>query len=177
MRSVVQHGANLKVVINNKTLGLVTGFTYSIDYGRKSLRGVDNPFPQEIVSGQQTVRGTVSCVRLQGVSLENIGVVTSQFDSLTHLQKTTESEYQKQDPKTKQWVGTGEKVNVTVNLNTGTIGKMAADPYISIALVDRGDDTAVFRVDMASVTSQQWSVGARGMMTGSFEFEAVVQTR
>jgi hypothetical protein len=149
MQNTVQHGSNLKVVINNKTLGLVTGFTYSIDYGRKSLRGVDNPFPQEIVSGQQTVRGTVSCVRLKGVSLENIGVVTSQFDSISTM---------------------GDN-------KSGTIGQMAADPYISIALVDRGNDEAVFRVDMASITSQQWSVGARGLMTGSFEFEAVVQTR
>ena len=142
MRDLIQIGGNLKLLINNKTLGIVTGFSYMIDYGRRALRGVDCPFPQEIVSGQQTVRGQVSVVRLKGVTLENCGVISPQLS------------------------------------NTGTAtGEMAGDPYFSLTLVDRTSDQTVFRVDAASLTNQQWTVGARGIMTGSFNFEGVVEVQ
>jgi hypothetical protein len=139
MFSFTQSGAKLKLVINNQTFGIVTSFNYSIDYGRKALRGIDNPFPQEMVTGQQTVRGSVGCLRLQGTSLESYGVVSPQ-----------------------------------TSVDSLEFSPMMSDKYISITLVDILTSEIVFRLDMASVMNQQWSVQARGLMQGSFEFEGIV---
>jgi hypothetical protein len=144
-----QLGANLKLVINNHTIGLVSGFSYSIDYGRKSLRGIDDPFAQEIVSGQQTLRGTVNCIRIKGDSLERRGIVRNQVQSGSVLDVT------------------GVKNPVSTDL--------LAEAYLSIALIDRSSGEVVFQADRALVTTQNWSVGPRGIMTGSFDFEAIVQ--
>ena len=144
-----QLGANLKLVINNQVVGLVSGFSYSLDYGRKSLRGIDDPFAQEIVSGQQTLRGTVNCIRIKGNSLEQRGIVRNQMQG-----------------------GSTTDVNEVKNpVSTDLL----AEAYLSIALIDRTSGEVVFQADRALVTSQNWSVGARGIMQGSFDFEAVVQ--
>lgn len=72
-------GANLKLTINNVTIGFVTSFDYSIDYGKQDLRGIDVPFPQEIAPGSQTLRGSIQCLRLRASgALENFGVVANQ---------------------------------------------------------------------------------------------------
>ena len=78
MTDFIQTGANLIVQINNKSIGTVTSFSYNIDYGKKAIRGCDNPFPQEIAPGAQTVRGQVGLVRLKGSSLESQGLVARQ---------------------------------------------------------------------------------------------------
>lgn len=76
--------ANLKVAINNVTIGFVTSFDYSIEYGKDDLRGIDVPFPQEIAPGSQTLRGTIQCVRLRSSgALENFGITANQAPTTT----------------------------------------------------------------------------------------------
>jgi len=151
MQTVTITGARLRLVINNKVVGLATSISYSVDYGKKALRGIDTPFPQEIVPGQQTVKGTIACIRIQGMSLESYGIVSPQLSTVT--------------------TPLGEGAPSPGTPATGLL----ADSYISIALIDRITGEAVFQADQASVLSQNWSVGARGIMQGSFEFEGVVQ--
>ena len=132
--------ARIKVLINNQTVGFVTGFSWSVQYGKKTIRGIDNPFPQEIAPGQQMVRGTVQCIRLIGSpGIEDYGIVANQGV-------------------------TGEE--------SGIASDQQIEKYISIALIDRGTDKIIFKVDKAMVMSQNWTVAVRGMVEGSFEFEA-----
>lgn len=47
------------------------------------------------------------------------------------------------------------------------------EKYISILLVDRALDTTVFQCDFAQITSERWSVAAKGVMTGSLSFTGI----
>lgn len=47
----------------------------------------------------------------------------------------------------------------------------AREKYVSIMLLDRQNQMPVFQSDRAVITSQNWQVRARGLMTGSYEFE------
>lgn len=47
------------------------------------------------------------------------------------------------------------------------------EKYISIHVVDRRSDTVVFQSDKVRVANQQWSVGAKGRLEGSFSFECI----
>ena len=78
MADFVQIGSNIVVLINNKSVGTITSFQYNVDYGKKSIRGIDNPFPQEIAPGPQTVRGQIGMIRLKDDSLENRGITSDQ---------------------------------------------------------------------------------------------------
>lgn len=44
------------------------------------------------------------------------------------------------------------------------------EKYISILLVDRVTDEQIFWCQNAAVNAQAWSVSARGILTGSFDF-------
>lgn len=44
--------------------------------------------------------------------------------------------------------------------------------YLTIELLDRITGQIIFRATEAVVTAQQWQVQAKGLMTGSFTFEA-----
>jgi hypothetical protein len=45
------------------------------------------------------------------------------------------------------------------------------EKYVSIMLLDRQNQMPVFQSDRAVITGQNWSVRAKGLMTGSYEFE------
>lgn len=51
--------------------------------------------------------------------------------------------------------------------------ELSGSRYFSLQLVDRQTDTVVLQVLEAACVSQQWSVQARGVMTGSFAFEGL----
>jgi len=46
MKALSVTGARIKVIINNGVLGFVTGFHWSVDYGKRGIRGIDTPHPQ-----------------------------------------------------------------------------------------------------------------------------------
>lgn len=45
--------------------------------------------------------------------------------------------------------------------------------YFSLALVDRATDTQIFRADNCRCSGQSWDVPTKGLVTGSFSFEAL----
>lgn len=47
------------------------------------------------------------------------------------------------------------------------------EKYFSLALIERSSGLQIFRADQCSVISQSWEVPSRGVMTGSFTFEAL----
>ena len=47
------------------------------------------------------------------------------------------------------------------------------EKYISILLVDRLSGDVIFRCDKAAVNSQNWRVGAKELLRGSFTFEGL----
>lgn len=47
------------------------------------------------------------------------------------------------------------------------------EKYFSIALVERTSGQTIFRADQCSVLAQSWDIPSRGIVTGSFEFEAL----
>ena len=51
---------------------------------------------------------------------------------------------------------------------------LSKEKYFSVLLVDRGaQDSVIFQADFCSLSSQIWSIPARGIITGSLEFEAL----
>ncbi len=48
-----------------------------------------------------------------------------------------------------------------------------SEKYIGIVVVDRVTDSVVFQCDRVAVTSQKWSVKSKGILEGSFSFEAI----
>jgi hypothetical protein len=63
--SLTINGSNLKLYVNAFLVGIVTSFSFSIDYGRRTITGIDVQTPVEITSGQVKVKGQMSIVRLQ----------------------------------------------------------------------------------------------------------------
>ncbi|NDD85746.1 hypothetical protein EBZ38_15905 [bacterium] len=47
------------------------------------------------------------------------------------------------------------------------------EKYFSIALMERSSGQVIFRAEQCSVVSQSWDIPSRGIVTGSFEFEAL----
>jgi hypothetical protein len=47
------------------------------------------------------------------------------------------------------------------------------EKYFSIMLLDRATDKIIFQADQCSVLQQNWSVPLKGIVQGSFQFEAL----
>jgi hypothetical protein len=48
------------------------------------------------------------------------------------------------------------------------------EKYISLLLVDRAFDTTIFQCDYAQITSERWSIVAKGIVTGNVTFTGVL---
>ncbi len=46
--------------------------------------------------------------------------------------------------------------------------------YFSLLIVERRQNTVLFRADRCTITSQSWEMPARGMVTGSFTFTGII---
>ena|ERR1035437_4910708 len=55
--------AHVKVFINNKLWKTSQNFTLDVDYGEYEIRGIDCAYPQEIATGQISVKGSLSGIR------------------------------------------------------------------------------------------------------------------
>lgn len=56
---------------------------------------------------------------------------------------------------------------------TASFENQSREKYISILVIDRATQAIIFRADSCSITSQQWSASARGMVMGQVSFEAL----
>lgn len=59
---------------------------------------------------------------------------------------------------------------------TGLVARyedLLREKYFSITLLDRGTDTIVFQSYYNSVVSQSWDFQAKGLVTGTVEFEGI----
>ena len=72
-------GAQLKVYVNNRLFGIATGFTYTINPGRRPIYGLDQIVPFELAPGAYSVKGRLDFnkVRYDG-GLEGRGISASQ---------------------------------------------------------------------------------------------------
>lgn len=50
------------------------------------------------------------------------------------------------------------------------------EKYINIVIVDKATDSIVLKIDDAAVGNQNWEVGAKGILEGSFEWEGLEYT-
>lgn len=76
-------GASLKLYINNRVFGIVTGFEWTAEDGRRPIFGLDQNVPFELAPGAQTVTGRVDCLRArQDGGLEGKAVVAPDSDLL-----------------------------------------------------------------------------------------------
>lgn len=152
MKAFTVSGARLKLLINGRTIGFVTGFNWNIDYGKKAIRGIDSPFPQEIAPGQQTLRGSIRCIRLKDIGdLEGYGIVAEQSPTNT------------------------SNINQTSNSATSRLSDVQIEKYINITMIDVGSEKVIFKADKATILSQSWGVTAKTIMEGSFDFEAFMK--
>jgi hypothetical protein len=123
-------GARLKLYINSRMIGEVTGFSFVSSAQKRAIYGIDATEPFEFVPGVTSVRGRVSILRPSGLgSLEGYGITNRFEDS-------------------------------------------AKEKYVSIMLFDRKNQFPVFQTERAVITNQSWDVRSRGVMSGTFEFEA-----
>lgn len=58
-------GADAKLYVNNKLLGIVPSFSYEISSGVEAIRGIDDPMPQELAETVVTIRGSLTMYRLR----------------------------------------------------------------------------------------------------------------
>ena len=72
---LVLSSANIKLFVNNKLYTSVQSVSLKIDYSERAIYGIDSPYAQEIASGQVTVEGSVSGIRIKysgGIQAANI---------------------------------------------------------------------------------------------------------
>jgi hypothetical protein len=71
-------GASLKLYINNRPVGIATGFDWTIDYGRTPIFGLDQVTAYELAPGQINVKGRIDCTRIKrDGGLEGRNIVAS----------------------------------------------------------------------------------------------------
>lgn len=56
---------------------------------------------------------------------------------------------------------------------TAPYPEISRERYFSLALIEIGSDLVIFQADRCSLVSQSWNAPARGLITGSFSFEAI----
>lgn len=99
MKTKTLTGANLSIYINGKLFGICESFSYTIDTGRKEIRGIDSLFPFELAPTQVAVTGQMSVFRTANTAgLEGLGIAARDFVlpreryfSITVIDRSTDS--------------------------------------------------------------------------------------
>lgn len=92
-------GAELKVYINNTIFGICSAIEWTVDSGRRAIRGIDRNTPVEIAEGPATIRGSMQVTRLRrDGGLEGRGITTfphkfqlEKYISIRVVERGTES--------------------------------------------------------------------------------------
>lgn len=124
-------GSDVKLYVNNRLLGIVPSFSYSISTGVEPIRGIDDPMPQELAETIVTISGTMQVYRLR-----NDGGVEGR--GLMALP-----------------------------------AKVELEKYITMALVDIFTDKVIFQTNRARISSQQWQVASKQVISGTLSFLAI----
>lgn len=71
----IVRGADLKCYINGNLIGEFTDLSYSIDYGRRPIYGIDSTMPFELIPGPTKVSGSINMLRIRAsAGLEGRGI-------------------------------------------------------------------------------------------------------
>lgn len=77
-RAISTTGASYKLWINNRIIGIATGFEWTSDPGRRPIYGLDQMQPFELAPGPSTITGRVDCIRVRDDGgLEGRGIAAS----------------------------------------------------------------------------------------------------
>lgn len=175
MQSITVQGASVFCLINGKLFGRVTGFSFNSETQRKPLYTIDTLDPHDLMPGTTRITGKIDLVRTKSDGgLEGSGIVApyaflanEKFVTIMLLSREAnpyQSATYKQNTRT---------VNMVVRGDTYTDIQAFEVPDGITSSPATGNRTVIFRTDNAQVTSQSWQVAARGLMTGSFTFEAL----
>jgi hypothetical protein len=130
-RSHLVTGAKVRLFINGKPFGRVTGFTWTSDTPKKAIYGVDSAQPYELAPTMTRCTGSLSVLKLGGDGgAEGAGVAAPYPD-------------------------------------------LSREKYFTLTLVEIRSDLILFRANRCSLVNQSWSVPVRGLVSGSFSFEAI----
>ena len=77
-RAQTVQSASLKILINNRTFGVVTAIEWANDGGRRPIFGLDKITPFELAPGTNSIRGRIDCIATRNDGgLEGRGISTS----------------------------------------------------------------------------------------------------
>lgn len=128
-RNVVS--AALVVIINGRTIGEVTSFSFASMTPHEPVMGVDQLEAFELTPGAVKVTGNVGAVRRQGTGgFQGRGIVAP-------------------------------------------LAVITMQKFFSILIVNRRDQSVFFRADYCKIQQEQWEAAAKGVVHGSFVFEAI----
>lgn len=69
-------GLDCILYINGKVFGVATGINWDADVGTQARYGIDFQKPQELVTTQTRIRGTVECIRKKNdAGVEGAGII------------------------------------------------------------------------------------------------------
>ena len=147
MKSPIQSAPELRLLINGKVAGYATGLNYRILQGQKLIFGVDSPFPQEIAqgAGPSYAEGSIQVFRTKDGSPEIWGMMT---------------------PRTSE-----DGVFESGSIASTALG---SGKYLVLELRERATDKIVLKMTHVMFGSQEWSVTAKQVMTGSVSFQGIV---
>jgi hypothetical protein len=186
MQSITVQGASVFCLINGAVFGRVTGFSFSSETQRKALYGIDSVDPVDLIPTITRLTGRLEVVRTKSDGgLEGAGIVAP-YEFLSNEKYITIMLLSRElNP---------YKANLNKNPLVASVGGIASPGQLeaqgvltapAIAAEDNtatrrpltgpasGNRTVIFRTDNAQVVNQSWQVNARGLMTGSFTFEAL----
>lgn len=64
--------------------------------------------------------------------------------------------------------GGAEGAGITANFDD-----LPREKYFTVQLIERGSDKIFFQAELCSVVTQSWDVPAKGVVSGTIEFEAI----
>lgn len=68
--------ANVKVILNNKVIGICTSASWDIEFNAKPIYGIDQLTPQEIMPGTYQTSFSLGGLRILQKSLEDSGIIS-----------------------------------------------------------------------------------------------------
>lgn len=187
MQSISVQGASVFCLINGTIFGRVTGFSFSSETQRKALYTIDSHDPADLIPTVTRITGKLEVIRTKSDGgLEGAGIVApyaflSNEKFITIMILAREANPYKANGNQNPAVSS-TSTNAAGILEARMVnGKWTATEAEEDNLPPRrpltgpasGNRTVIFRTDNAQVVNQSWQVSARGLMTGSFTFEAL----
>lgn len=92
-------GPSVKIFINNKLLGFVTGVELKMSSGRRPIYELDSVTPAELAPGPRSVNGVVSVVRIRldgglegrGIAATDRNIMLEKYISITLVDRLTDT--------------------------------------------------------------------------------------